>query len=345
LRLFLPVAVNQARCIFAQGKWDRDKRLIFFLTNVLAYLWHPWLTLRFRRKLGYWPNIANPTTFQELVKWRKVFDHDPMFEAFLDKLAAKSLVARNCPEVNVPPTLWRGKKAADLPEKFNVPGYVIKTNHGSSYNFFPHRQSLDHKQVIGLFTKHLSRTYGVAGGEWGYKLVRPEVFVEPLVGGEGDEQFYDVSIWVTGGRPVKGAVLIDHKTKNTRHSYFHVDGSKAEKGQPPPDECLPDHIGVPSQYAKAVELAEQIAAQRDFLRVDFMCVGDEIHFSEITVYPAGGFSARNAETDRIVGQPWAAALDRTWFISTPQPFPVSIYQKILAKRISHRQDAARKSPT
>ncbi|NOZ32773.1 MAG: hypothetical protein GXP01_06805 [Alphaproteobacteria bacterium] len=315
--------------------------MIFPATNFFAFIRHPLLTLRFRRKVGYWPNVATPGKLNELIHWRKIFNHDPMLTRYVDKLDAKTIVQERCPELNIPPTLWRGTDARQLPEKFNAPGFVIKTNHGSSSNYFPHRELLPHDKVVRYFEKRLSRTFGVGAGEWAYRNVRPELFVEPLIEpAESGSPLMELSVWVVAGKAVRGCVYIHNKTPARQYRFVNLDGSTAAYLPANAKSTLPENIDVPNSYPEAVRRAEQIAGQQDYLRVDYLCSGDDLYFSEITVYPAAGFGKPDPKRDINDTVPWLKALDSTWFLTTRQSFPVSVYQRALRQKLAAGDRAA-----
>ena len=52
---------------------------IFWLVNLFAYIRHPFNVKLFRRRVGYFPNIALPRRYNEKMLWRKIFDHNPLF--------------------------------------------------------------------------------------------------------------------------------------------------------------------------------------------------------------------------------------------------------------------------
>ncbi|TPI62141.1 hypothetical protein FJ420_24420 [Mesorhizobium sp. B3-1-3] len=50
-------------------------------------------------KLGYRPNPAAPTRYNELTLWRKIVDRNPRFVTPTDKLAAKAYYPRRLPRI------------------------------------------------------------------------------------------------------------------------------------------------------------------------------------------------------------------------------------------------------
>ena len=62
----------------------------------------------FRKVVGYGPNIAFPSRYHDKMLWRKIFDHNPLFVTFCDKLATKEYVRARAPGIRMPATLWVG---------------------------------------------------------------------------------------------------------------------------------------------------------------------------------------------------------------------------------------------
>src|ERR1700761_8828670 len=104
-----------------------DKRLRSFSDTI-----H--LTLEFHAKLGYWPNLWRPKTFNEKLLRRKIKERDPYFSTLVDKLAVKDVVAGLVGDDWVTPTLWRGFSLPPRSLRSWPKPYVIKANHGSGYN-------------------------------------------------------------------------------------------------------------------------------------------------------------------------------------------------------------------
>ena len=110
--------------------------LIFWLVNLWAYCRHPFLVARFFRALKYLPSIALPDNYNEKILWRKVFDHNPLIGALSDKLWAKQYFQEHCAGIQTAEVLWSGDRASDIPSEVLQGTVVVKTNHGSGFNYF-----------------------------------------------------------------------------------------------------------------------------------------------------------------------------------------------------------------
>ena len=62
-------------------------------------------------------------------------------------------------------------------------------------------------------------------------------------------------------------------------------------------------IPKPQHYAEMIQLAERLARDLPFVRVDFYEVAGKIYFGEVTLYPGSGFEEfRPAEWDTTLGE-------------------------------------------
>ena len=90
-----------------------------------------YLTLRYRARLGSWPNLKDPQTYNEKIQWLKLHDRKPEYTKMVDKYEAKKYIAEKVGEQYVIPTygIWDNFDDIDfdsLPNRF-----VLKCTHNS----------------------------------------------------------------------------------------------------------------------------------------------------------------------------------------------------------------------
>jgi hypothetical protein len=108
---------------------------------------------------------------------------------------------------------------------------------------------------------------------------------------------------------------------------------------------LPDDYELPESFWRARQAAEVLSRGLDFVRVDLMVHDDEIYICEMTLYPGSGFSDELAtHTAPYIERGWIAALERSWFLSTPQPWPASRYAAALRNWRRIREAELAQSP-
>lgn len=89
------------------------------------------LKILFRLRVGYWPNIKEPKSYNEKLQWFKLYYKRPEYTQLVDKVAAKDYVANIIGDKYIIPTLgvWNSVDEIDwnkLPNQF-----VLKAAHDS----------------------------------------------------------------------------------------------------------------------------------------------------------------------------------------------------------------------
>jgi hypothetical protein len=300
-------------------------RLVFAAAQCWAVLRHPYLTLRFYKRHRRFPHYARPHQHTDMVQWRKIFDHDPRFTIFSDKLATKRWVAENFPDVKTAEVLWTGTRPEDLPQELIVPGNVIKASHGSRMNYHPDRQSLSRSELDRLMAGWLGRSY-YHEAQWGYRHVPRRLFVERRIG--GGEPLREYTFRAHDGVISSAAVIIDQHQSTERISHFAGDGRRlpGKLGQSP-ERWLPADYALPESYFSAMARAKDLSRGIDYVRVDFIVDGETACLCEMTVYPGSGFGReREAHNAPLIERSWFAALHNSWFLTGKQPWLLSLYQ-------------------
>lgn len=314
-------------------------RLVFSLVNLLIALRFPLLCLRYRVRLGRWGNFAAPLRYSELVQWRKIFDRNPLFPVFSDKLGAKQWIKKHWPHLEVAETVWVGDRHDEVPDEFLAGQYVIKLNDTSSANYFPHRQGLTRaafsEAAASWHAKPIRRWLsGVSRQEWGYAPVRRRIFVERRI---EERPLVDLHVRVSNGRASAISCATDFKTGNDRVGFFWPDGERMQGATTAHWAELDDAFRVPKRFTEAVRIAEQISKGIDFLRVDLLAAGDRLLVGEITLYPASGFAADQLRSE-LPYRFWLEAMDHSWPLRHRQPWPLSIYFDAFRRWVAGRRE-------
>ncbi|MGI9512966.1 MAG: ATP-grasp fold amidoligase family protein [Anderseniella sp.] len=314
--------------IWVSGWLDR---LIVKSASAAMFARHWRATIGFRRHMGRWPQLCPPVRHNDKFFWRKVFDHNPLFQVFCDKLACKEWVRECCPEVLIPATLWQGTSARDIPDDLLLRPAFIKANNGSSYNIRIDGNTVDRKAIENSFSRWLSRPYGQGNAEWGYKHVPRTVFVEEIVSTPGGTAPVMTNVYTAGGKPVAIFCISGWKDGDRRGSFFNLDGSRVSQ-QPDDLSRLPDDWRPPSNLDKVVEYSRILVRDTDQIRSDFLCQDGKIWFSEMTPYPLSGLGSFDSlgEELQIYGN-WD--LRQSWFLRTRHSGWKRIYADALRRML------------
>lgn len=296
---------------------------IFFLTNLRIYVRH-WLIIeQFCRRVGYLPNAARPLRYAEKMLWRKLFDHNPLFVTFCDKLATREFVSQRCPELMMAEILWTGDDVRQLPARVQARPCVIKASHGSGYNVYRRRGDADGPPTpaqVRHINGWLRKAYGQPMLEWAYRLARRKLFAEALIVPAGNDDLIDLAVHATDGTPLFIEAIVCNKTARQRKGYFRIDGRRWPEIEPVrrrPRKRLPlePEFRLPPSFHAALKHAEILSAGVDYARFDFIAASGQLYGGEITVYPGSGLSRHKEfrNHDEYLAAHWD--LSKSWFFT------------------------------
>lgn len=258
------------------------------------------VTVSFLWRHGRLPRLARPELFNDWVQWRKLHDRDASLAALTDKLHAKSVAAERVAPSLVIPTLWFGKR---LPESAGWPmPFIVKANHGCR-QFVVVRSAEDWACAKREAPGWLKRIYGTWLDEWHYGVARRAILIEPFVGPE-DGLPVDYKVFVFGG--VAEFIQV-HLGRDADHRWIYFDRGWHGLSGPGAED-----VARPAWLAEMIEAAEQVAGDRDHLRVDFYEAGDGFRFGETCLFPGSGLDPfEPAALDAMLGRCWTSASRRS----------------------------------
>jgi hypothetical protein len=249
------------------------------------------------------PNLRHPRTFNEKIAWRKLYQHNPQFPIFADKIAVKAEIARLIGEQHIIETLWVGNNPEDIPFDGLKPPYVIKVNNSTGGNIFIRRaQDIKRNGIVASMRGQLGFSHGHLFREWGYLGIPPKVMVERMIEMPGDDVPEDYKFFAYHGRVHFIQVDCDRFRGHKRNLYDREWNLLPAKLIHPPTS---EPVSKPVNLGEMINLAEKIGAQFDFARVDLYSPPQGILFGEVTFSPEGGHGAFIPEDwDNKFGEPW-----------------------------------------
>jgi hypothetical protein len=250
---------------------------------------------------GKIPNLENPTSFSEKLQWLKLNYQNPLQTIGADKFLVREylinkgyesilskviLVAERIEELNI----------NNLPEKF-----VIKATHGSGWNLI----CTDKKKVNWFWWRKIMNIWlhnniFWPGREWPYKNMKPRLIVEEFMTDKSG-LLMDYKFFCFNG---KAKFVQANKGRDTFHhaqNFYDLNWQILPFGKdlkPRPDIS----IDAPICLNQMIEIAENLAFEFPFVRVDFYEVNGKVIFGELTFYPKSGLPDFNPpEYDEILG--------------------------------------------
>ena len=297
-------------------------KILIWIFNIAVLVLYLRTTLTYFVYFFTFPNVIIPKDINEKMFWRKVFDHDPDFRVFCDKLAVKDYARSILPELACAEVYWRGTDIRDAPAEAFAKPCIFKPNHTSGlFERLPSgRPDVANLQVLG--SRWLRRRHDRVLAQWGYLNVKPELFLEEDLSATASTEILDLNLYVFGESVALIIATLGEKSGNERVGLFDATGKPMEahrkslplRKRPLP---LPADFKLPVDVTGLCASAVALAAGKDHLRVDFMWNGEQLYLCEITVYPGSGFRLfSDPAINRQMSQLWN--LNRSWFLTSRQ---------------------------
>ena len=306
-----------------------NERTILLCVNLFVYVLFCRQVRTFRRKVGYFPNIAAPRSFNERMIWRKIFDRNPLFCTFCDKLATKDYIRSRLPEIDIPETLWTGVDVAAIPTALRTGDTVLKANHGCNLNVLGPWEDLQPETLKQTISRWLARDYGTKTCEWGYRGARKLIFLERRLKPREGGKLVDIGVICSNGKAILAVVSIDNKSSDRKVSYYDLEGRRLVEYEPKNQRWkpLPQDFVVPPSFQRAVCYAKKLSVGIDYARYDFIYADNRIYAGEITAYQARGLRIYKFNEELEKG--WDIA--SSWFLSAQHSGWKRTYARVLRK--------------
>jgi hypothetical protein len=244
----------------------------------------------FRLKMGKWPNLNHPQTFNEKLQWLKLYDRQPERTQMVDKVEAKKYVANIIGEEYIVPTfgVWDRPEDIDwdcLPQQF-----VLKTTHGSGASgviICKDKASFDRHKAVSKLKRVMKKDVYRDLREWPYKGIKPRILAEQYLT-NGSRDIVDYKVYCFSGEPqfifvcdnrfTETGMTADCYTTSWEHVDVRAAGHDNYKIHPRPE-----------RLEEMLHLAKALSSKMLHVRTDFYFVGNDIYFSELTFFSSSGF--------------------------------------------------------
>jgi hypothetical protein len=283
----------------------------FYLNTGLGYvvlhpffvLYEHWLQLipdkalvkrKFRSCMGRELDLENPRTLNEKINFLKIYERHSLLPIAADKYKVRDYIKETIGEEYLIPLVLHTKNPEEITPE-NLPDYpvIIKTNHNSSGGIIVKDKSqIDWKSKRKVLAKLLRENHYYSTREWQYKDIEPRIVVEKLLTDSKGNIPDDYKLHCFNGNLVFTQVDLDRHTDHKRNLY-DVEWNRIpckwiyENGEDVPK---------PSNYTQMKELAEKIAQDFTYVRVDFYSIGASIFFGELTFHSDSGFGRFTPES-------------------------------------------------
>jgi len=242
---------------------------------------HDALILRrsMRKGLGYRPNLKEPQTYNEKVGWRILNDPNPLIKLTTDKFAARDYVAQKVGTDVLIPIIGVYEQAADIPWAELPSQFVLKATHGCEMTLIVYdKDAVDQSAAIRKAAGWLKQDYYELSRERAYRGIRRRLVIEKLLLDDQGRVPPDYKVLVFHGR----AALI--RVHNDRFGDHRVNFYDREFVPMPVRQVSLTSLSFqpPSGAEIVIDLAERLAEDFDYARIDLYFTRGKAWFGEIT---------------------------------------------------------------
>jgi TupA-like ATPgrasp len=248
----------------------------------------PGLLTRIRHRIGWdrWPDLRNPTTFDEKVLWLNLYWRHPLKTECADKYTLRGYAERQGLGHLLPRIYGVYETAgaidfAALPQRF-----VLKCSHGCHCNVFcRNKTELDLQRTRRDLTRWLATDYSKLLGELHYAGMKPRILCEEFLEDGTGELPTDYKLYCSRGRFHCTLVCTGRRPNENANEDF-VD--RDWKRLPYNAESLAAgrRIVRPAAYEEMISAAERLSEPFPFVRVDFYCIQGRAVLGEMTFTPS-----------------------------------------------------------
>jgi hypothetical protein len=236
---------------------------------------------RMRRALGYEPDLRNPRTYNEKLAWRILHDRNPLLPLTTDKVAVRSYVAAKVGDDVLVPLLGVYQRADQIPWSDLPASFVLKASHGCNMNLIVRDKSAeDFAEVQRIASSWLASNYYDGSQEWAYRQIPRQILVEELLVDEHGRLPIDFKFLVFAGRTAAVRVHLD-RYGDHRVNFYDSDINLLPVRQ---DFATDPSYVPPREMIAMAKVAEALAADFDYARIDLYLNRGSIKFGEITHY-------------------------------------------------------------
>ncbi|WP_438390881.1 ATP-grasp fold amidoligase family protein [Caballeronia sp. DA-9] len=248
--------------------------------------------LSHRKRVGRFPNLKNPATFNEIILDRCLHP-DPLWSTLTDKLAVREYVKSKVGEKHLIPLLaapevFTQEVFDSLPASF-----VMKANHGCGFvKVVRDKSSVSFEQLNELADEWLSTNFYLASRERHYRSIKPRIYFEKLLLDRSGAVPADFKMNIFGrkqGDPIIYTGVVSDRFGSPRHDFYDAQWNRLDivLGEYP---CSTVPAPPLPNWDEVVRIATLLADGLGYVRVDLYAPDNEIFFGELTFTPGAGVS-------------------------------------------------------
>lgn len=243
----------------------------------------------FKKELNRELNLENSIRFNDKLQWLKLNWYDPFATKCADKYKVRKIVEEKIGKNYLNELIAVYERIEEinldkLPESF-----VLKGTHGSGCNMIIRdKREENWNENFKIMRRWLRQNHYLEKREWVYRDIKPRIICEKLLEEDGFQNIIDYKFYCFNGKSKYCQVIrgrgedetIDFYDEDWKHMPFN-----GMRNLP----MSKEKYKKPKKYEEMLKLADILAGDFPFVRVDFYYVNEEIIFGELTFFPTSGF--------------------------------------------------------
>ncbi len=242
---------------------------------------------RYWLELDRYLNLETPQRFTEKIQYIKLYERTAIRKKMADRTAVRDYVAAKVGEEYLIPIIGIYDSITESNWNRLSSQFVLKANHGCGMvEIVRDKDEADFNDIQHQTKQWKQCNYSKVGREWVYKGLPKTIIAEKLLLDSRGNIPNDYKFFCFEGRVELIQVDFDRFGDQKRNLY--------DRGFNRLDATLlypkfEGEVQKPDNLQKAIEIAETLAADLSFIRVDLYLLKNEIYFGELTNYPGNGF--------------------------------------------------------
>lgn len=301
MKRYLKAIATHARSDSSTGRALESS--IYWTKVGLSFLisdWH-YSRMYFRYHMGRFPDLDNPTTFNEKLQWLRLNYRPKQLIQLVDKFAVREFVQERVGESVLIPVYDVYNSIEEISLDRLPDSFVLKPTHGSGWiSICRDKANYDWARHRARLKRWMKRNYYYHHREWAYRFVPRRIICEKLLLDESGEVPNDFKFFCFNGEPEFVQVDVDRFHNHSRDIYdLNWNRLNVSYRYPQSSASVP----VPPMLGEMVKIARKLAAGFPFCRVDLYTVSDDIFFGELTFLPENGIGKFSPlEYDCVLGE-------------------------------------------
>ncbi|WP_295428814.1 ATP-grasp fold amidoligase family protein [uncultured Thiodictyon sp.] len=239
----------------------------------------------YHASFGVYPNLLRPRGFNDFLQQSKLFRRKRRYTQCADKVAVRDYVASVIGPQYLNQLYWVGTDLREAPRARLPQSFVIKSNQGSGTILIVKDATVVDWNAADLETRRWLRIdHSVHFAEWQYRWIKPRLLIERLLTTSDGSVPLDYKFFCFHGQVELVQVDFDRFTGHSRALFDRHFSRLPVRYQFPP---YGGALGKPACFEQLVQLAERLAGDEPFVRVDFYDVEGPV-FGEMTYHPGAG---------------------------------------------------------